>query len=466
MRQGNWLCRVDSGSTQDDTEAWFIQDGDDSAGSVLPWEHPQALTHSSVGRDESGLGGRWVGSGLFLARCGWILPACLGAALIPGMLEFCHWRLTVLLIITSCGGVPKVLPDLPGFGDRDATQATPAATEPPPRQAGAVPLDGDSDWVELNSGEWLSGKFVRLRRGKATFNSKRLSEQTISWGSVRRLVSVGRKIVLTEDGRTFEGVVTADAEGIWIESWKTVRLPRSEVLSVLALEGQRHSDWSGRISLGATYRSGNTDQVDYNLLLRLNRETARNRWLSQYIGSISSVRERETANNHRITSQFEIFLTKRAFLTAPGLDIYRDSFQNIALRATPYVGLGYQVIDTDLHNCSISIGPAIRYERRDSQLPGEDLSEATAAAVFSSRYAWEVTSYVNLNLNYDLQAPIPETDRFNHNLLLNLAVDLPADLKLDIAFLWDRVSDPRADGNGSTPEPDDFRTTIGLGWSF
>lgn len=373
------------------------------------------------------------------------------------------WIPTTLLLVSSCTGLPAVLPR---FEDRDALDETPAATEPPPRQDGTVPLEDGKDWIQLSSGEWLRGALIRLRRDEITFDSENLDEQTLDWGDVQRVISVGPKVVLTEDGRTFRGVVTADEAGLWIASTKTVRLARSEVLSVLAIEGDRSSNWSGKVTLGATYRSGNTDQVDYNALLRATRETARSRWASKYIGAISSVSDQERANNHRVTSQFDVFLTKRAFLTAPGVDLYRDTFQNIALRATPYVALGYQVIDADDQSWSISLGPALRYQRLDSQQPGEDSSETTAAAVFSSRYGWEVTSHIDLEFNYDLQAPIPDTNRFNHNLFLGLAIDLPGDLDLDIALLWDRVNDPQVDGDGVRPEPDDFRTTIGVGWSF
>lgn len=373
------------------------------------------------------------------------------------------WIITTLGLASSCTGIPSALPP---FTVQDGAADTPAATEEPPRGDASVPLNDGSDWIRLTSGEWLRGELVRLRRGEITFDSDSLDEQTLDFGDVRRVISVGRKVVLTEDGRTFDGVVTADEDDLWVASTKTVKLPRSEVLSVLAIEGDRSSNWTAKVTFGSTYRSGNTDQVDYNALLRATRETARTRWASKYIGAISSVSDEERANNHRITSQFDIFLSKRAFLTAPGVDLYRDKFQNIALRATPYVALGYQVIDSGDQSWSISVGPALRYQRLDSQQPGEDPTEQTAAAVFSSRYSWDVTSHIDLEFNYDLQAPIPDTNQFNHNLFLGLAIDLPGDLDLDIAFLWDRVNDPQVDGDGVRPEPDDFRTTIGVGWSF
>lgn len=49
---------------------------------------------------------------------------------------------------------------------------------------------------------------------------------------------------------------------------------------------------------------------------------------------------------------------------------------------------------------------------------------------------------------------------------MKLSVDLVGDLDLDIAFVWDRVNRPAADSGGDVPEKDDYRTTIGLGWSF
>ncbi|MFT5734058.1 MAG: putative salt-induced outer membrane protein YdiY [Planctomycetota bacterium] len=345
-------------------------------------------------------------------------------------------------------------------------EESPEASTPPPRDGASVPLDDDSDWIELASGEWLRGKLVRVRKGKVTFDSDKLDEQVLDWVDVQRVVSAGKKVVLTEDGRLFQGVVTADGDSLWIDGEKTVQLPRSEVLSVLALNGERVSNWSNKVSLGATFRSGNTDQVDYSTLLRVSRETARTRWTNKYIGAISNVSDEETANNHRVNSQFDIYLTKRAFLTAPGVDVYRDRFQNIALRLTPYVALGYEVLDTDKQSCSVSLGPAFRYQRTDSAQPGEDPVQTSAAVVFSSRYGWAITNHVDLEFNYDLTAPVPDTNRFNHNMFLSLAVDLPGDLHLDFAILWDRANDPQLDGDGVRPEADDLRTTIGLGWSF
>ncbi|MEM8711350.1 MAG: DUF481 domain-containing protein [Planctomycetota bacterium] len=352
------------------------------------------------------------------------------------------------------------------LSDHDGAAETPVAETTPPAPEAQLDLDDGAAWIQLTSGEWLRGSLMRLRRGSLTFKSDQVGEQAFGLSSVQRIVGAGHSVVLTEDGRTFEGSIDVDESNLWVRGDQTFRIPRSEVLSVLRVREVGRTNWSGRISLGATFRSGNTDQADYTALTQLLRETARTRWSSRYVGAISSVNEEETANNHRLNSRFDVYLTQRAFLTAPGLEIYRDRFQNIALRVTPSVAIGYQLLDGDRHRCSISLGPAVRYQRQITAPPSGDAEETTAAGVFSTEYGWDVSSAVDLSLGYEVTAPVPDVEEFNHHLLLNLAVDLPGDLDLDIAFIWDRVNEPALNNDGVRPQPDDFRTTIGLGWSF
>jgi hypothetical protein len=37
---------------------------------------------------------------------------------------------------------------------------------------------------------------------------------------------------------------------------------------------------------------------------------------------------------------------------------------------------------------------------------------------------------------------------------------------LDISFIWDRIGKPQQRADGSTPEKDDYRLMIGLGYEF
>ncbi len=371
--------------------------------------------------------------------------------------------LTLALLLSACGTLSDLVDPLKAH---DAMAEAPEAQDPIPDAPGAVPLDDGSAWIQLVSGEWLRGKVIRIKDKKLDFKSDELGEQSISLADVLRIVSPQEQVVLTEDGRVFEGTLAADKTSLWITAGKTVQLPRNQVLTLFAVDGHRMARWTRKISLGATYRSGNTDQTDYTALAKAVRETARTRWSSKYAGAVSNVNDAETANNHRLSSKYDLWLSRRAFLTLPGVDVFRDPFQNVDVRVTPYAAIGYELVDGADHSWSISVGPAFQYQRLESQPATGEAEDSSAAGVFSTNYDWDLTSDVDLSFNYNLTVPLPDSDEYNHNAVLSLAVNLPGDLDLDIAFIWDRVNRPTADGTGLAPEPDDFRTTIGLGWSF
>lgn len=348
----------------------------------------------------------------------------------------------------------------------DGMLDTAAADVPPPPREVTLKLDDGADWIQIVSGEWLRGEILRIRDGSLDFDSDELDEQTFDAEDVLRIVTPNHQVVLTEDGRIFEGELTADKTSFWVEGEKTIKLDRAEVLSVLAVEGGGVSTWSGEVSAGVAIRTGNTEQTDYSAVLAATRETARTRWASRYSGAISEVNATQTANNHRIGSTFDLFVTKRTFVTVPGINVYRDPFQNIGLRVTPYAAVGYEVVDTADHNLSLSAGPALQYQRFDSELTTGESTESTLAAVFSSLYEWDITSDVEMSAKYDITVPMPEFDEYNHNLVTTLSIDLTGDLDLDLSITWDRLNAPQANSNGSVPQKDDFRMTIGLGWTF
>ncbi|MDG1491059.1 MAG: DUF481 domain-containing protein, partial [Planctomycetota bacterium] len=274
------------------------------------------------------------------------------------------------------------------------------------------------------------------------------------------------QVLLTEDGRIFEGRLSADRSSIWIAGEKTVKIPRSEVLSVLAVEGGGISTWSGEVSAGIAIRTGNTEQTDYSAVLAATRETARSRWANRYSGAISQVNGTETANNHRIGSTFDVFITKRTFVTVPGLDVYRDPFQNVGLRVTPYAAIGYEVVDTAAHTLSLSAGPAFQYQRFDSELASGGATDNSLAGVFSTLYGWDITGDVEFNAKYNITVPLPDAQDYNHNAVGTLSIDLSSDLDLDLSVTWDRINSPEASASGVVPKKDDFRMTIGVGWTF
>jgi len=368
-----------------------------------------------------------------------------------------------LTLAPSCRSIASFMEDQVPV---DGMATAPAADEPAPPAEVTLRTDDGADWIQIVSGEWLRGEILRVRDDSLDFDSDELDDQTFDFGDVLRIISPNHQVVLTEDGRIFEGRLAADKTSIWIEGEKTVKIPRAQVLSVLAVACGQDSTWSGEVSAGVAVRTGNTKQTDYSAVLAATRETARTRWANRYSGAISEVSGAETANNHRIGSSFDVFVTKRTFVTVPGIDIYRDPFQNVGLRVTPYAAVGYEVVDTSDHTLSVSAGPAFQYQSYDSELASGSSTDNSFAGVFSTSYDWDITSDVELTADYNITVPMPDIDEYNHNVVGTLSIDLAGDLDLDLSVTWDRINSPEANSSGVVPRKDDFRMTVGIGWTF
>ncbi len=346
-----------------------------------------------------------------------------------------------------------------------------ANLEPPPTDAvpagpESVDVEDGADWIQLVSGEWLRGELLRVRDDNLDFDSDKLDLQTFDRDDVTRIHSAQTDFVVTDDNRVFAGRLVVDNQKVWVVGDRTVQIDRSELLAVVAAGDSDKGRLSGSINLGFAARSGNTDQVDLTGGASVLLERARSRAQAKYSGVISTVQDVETANNHRLTSTLDLYLTERTFVTVPGIELYRDKIQNIDLRTRPYAALGYKVIDTLDQKLRVSAGPAYQSTRLDAGATSMSSTDDTLAGVLSSDFDWDITGDIELTWSYSLTVPFPDTAQNNHNMVTSLSVDLTDDLELDVSFVWDRVNRPAANASGVVPLPNDFRTTVGVNWTF
>lgn len=354
----------------------------------------------------------------------------------------------------------------------DESQEQSATEQAPKPQAGpfapAVPAVDKFDWIQLKSGEWLKGTIDGLRNDSLEFDSDELDDLKFDWDDVIELRSGGTQTILLLGRKSFSGKV-------WIKDGK-VRLERegqapmvvdrSHLLAIVPGLDSGGSHWSGRVSLGATLRNGNTDQTDITAYLFARRETAETRWDSNYNGAFSELDGSETANNHRFDSRFNWFFSDRLFYTPANLTYYRDRFQNIDYRVTVATYLGYDILDESKMTWDASVGPAWQTSKAISAQPGVDDSGDTGAIAFATNYGWDLAPDIEFDLNYSLTVPLPDTQNYNHHLMAMLSIDLPHSLELDISIVWDRFNNPLPDANGNEPQANDFRTVIGIGFDF
>lgn len=347
---------------------------------------------------------------------------------------------------------------------------TAASSGPLPESAAgssdwAPPADG-FDWIQLKSGEWLKGSIRALQDRKLDFDSEELDELTFDWKDIRQVRSAHLLDVLFVDGARRSGLVTITPEQVEVKGTEPPQIPREQLLGLTPGGASERSRWSGKASLGLTLRAGNTDQADYNAQAHLQRRTPATRLSLDYIGNLSKTGGQESANNHRVNTEFDRWLSRRVYLLIPFAEYYRDPFQNLAHRVTGGVGVGYDLVDRPNMEWSVTTGPGYQQAWFESVQPGQASQNGTAALVFGSRFDWDITRHIEMIIEYRGQYTSREAGETTHHSVGTLSFELTKRLDLDVSLVWDRISRPKPDANGITRKPDDFRLIFGLGLDF
>ena len=328
-----------------------------------------------------------------------------------------------------------------------------------------VPPKDGFDWVQLKSGEWLKGRIKAMQDRKLEFESDELDMQTFRWVDVRQVRSPRYLDVLFDDGTSAHGPVTITPELVEVQNEEAATFPRALLFSMTP-GGSRRNYWSGKASAGLTLRAGNTDQVEYSAQAHLQRRTASTRWSLDYIGNVSSLDGVESASNQRVNSEFDLWLSRRLYLVLPYLEYYRDPFQNLDYRITAGVGAGYDILYTPTVEWNVTAGPAYQIVRFESAQAGEPIQKNNTALTFGSRLDWDITSRLELILEYRGQYTSKEVGETTHHTVATVSVNVTKQLDLDVSLTWDRISNPKVGADGIEPKPDDFRLVVGLGLDF
>jgi putative salt-induced outer membrane protein YdiY len=221
-----------------------------------------------------------------------------------------------------------------------------------------------------------------------------------------------------------------------------------------------------KLFVGLIVRSGNSDVRETNVQANFKRQTLRNRITLDFVGNQNVTEGIDVSDNQRASAAWNRFISKRFFVSPVFGEYFRDPFTNIAGRWTVGVGAGYQLLDSPKVGWDVSGGPAYQETDFTDVLPGESDSESTPALVINMTADWDITKWMEFDGQYRVQVVNEESGTFNHHLVASFETDITSLIDFDVTFIWDRIKDPRQNSDGSFPEQDDFRTTVGLTFEF
>jgi putative salt-induced outer membrane protein YdiY len=220
------------------------------------------------------------------------------------------------------------------------------------------------------------------------------------------------------------------------------------------------------ISGNLNFQSGNTDSQRLNPRTFAQRRTVQQRISAEYIGNYDETDGEATSNNHRLSADWDRFITNRLFWSPIFLEYFKDRFKNIEHRVTLGPAIGYEIIDTPRTSWSASGGPAYTHTWFEQVNAGEDDNRNSLALLARTRVDHELTGDIDLWYDYRFLVGSKETGGYSHRMELGSSFDIFGELDVRASYVWDFISDPVEEDQGSTPEREDNQLLLGVGYSF
>lgn len=344
--------------------------------------------------------------------------------------------------------------------------ASPTAAEEAMEWQPDPPMPKDFDWMQTTSLEWLKGELVSMYDGSVDFDSDEFDLQTVDWDDVRELRSAGVMQIGFEDGSVVVGQVLIDEETVRVLGDEERQFPRTGVLSITAGAPKEINYWSIKASVGADISRGNTEQTNVTSKADLIRRTPRSRISIDLLSTFVSTQGETSADNQRLSTNWNRFISKRFFWTPAHGELYRDLFQNIAQRYTVGMGLGYEIIDNGKITWDVTGGLAYRRTAFDDVAPEDDETVDSPSLALGTTYDHELSSRIDYYFSYDFSFVNKASGTYTHHLDTGFEFELTKYFDFDISFIWDRIRDPQPNADGVYPEQDDYRAVFFLGFDL
>jgi len=318
----------------------------------------------------------------------------------------------------------------------------------------AIPLSVQAAVVVLKNGDRITGRIVKMQDKRLEIDVSFADIIKIKWDDVQSITSerpmsvkLYGEVDIPEDAgeqRLDRLIVDTLGDGgpIRLEDVRAINFTEN--------------DYRGYISAGGNQTSGNTKTEALNISGSLTYRRLEHRYILDGKYNRAQADGEDTANNGAFNVKYDYFLTRRVYVGGFNLD-ETDQFQNLSLRNTSGLVLGYDILDREHHNLSIAAGPAavyqdfttepatvtpsttwlLRYEfmfRGDDvvffhKLQGfKDLGHGSATRVNADQgFRVKITNNWRINLEYDFRynsLPVADRKTVDTNIIFGFSYDL------------------------------------------
>jgi len=229
-------------------------------------------------------------------------------------------------------------------------------------------LSAWADTVELQDGNILHGTVTSLEKGVLVFSNEYADKIKIPVEKIQKIRTEKAVTLKMMNDSVLAGKLSTLDDGriaILLEPMgETVPFTWDQVKFI----NQPPGHWTGNLAIGGTVQTGNVDRATVSLGFDARRDWEHDRFqfraLYNYAEQDSSIVARNTFG----AMKFDHFFTENLF-SGLSLELLKDEFKNLNLRAIIGLGLGYRFWNVDWSSLELEAGVTYFSEDLDT---GED----------------------------------------------------------------------------------------------
>ncbi|MGA6826372.1 DUF481 domain-containing protein [Nitrospira sp. NS4] len=242
----------------------------------------------------------------------------------------------------------------------------------------AIPGPAHAAVVVLKNGDRITGRIVKMENKRLEIDMPSAGIIRIKWEDVQSVTTERpMSVMLYGEVDLPEGTGDRQLHRLTVRSLGEDRAIRLEDVRAINFA---ENDYRGYLSLGGNQSFGNTETQALNVSGTLTYRIDGHRFLLDGKYNRAEAGGENTANNAALTIKYDYFVARRFYVGGFNL-AETDQFQNLRLRNTSGLLMGYDLLDREHHNLTVAAGPAAVYQDFTT-----DPSTVTPSATWLLRY--------------------------------------------------------------------------------
>jgi putative salt-induced outer membrane protein YdiY len=309
---------------------------------------------------------------------------------------------------------------------------------------GMVSTPAFADKVEFGDNNILQGTVTTFEKGTLIFSTAYAAKVKIPFAQIKN-ISTDKAVTLK---MTNESILTG----------KLTTLDDGQVAIILDLVGQTvpfkweqvkninepPGSWTGSFAAGGTVQTGNVERTSVSVAFDARRDWEHDRFQFRFLHNYAEDTGSITSRNTFGSLKFDHFFTED-FFTALSLELLKDEFKNLNLRAIIGLGLGYRIWNDDVKTLELEAGMTFFSEDVDPVLVAgvivDDLDDQFISGRVGMTYSYKLLANL-LFKDYLLYYPnleFPKEYRLRNEA--SLISQLGKGWSLKLTHIFDQNSD-------------------------